>query len=59
MSLGEVRRRLRPLIGDPDDPLLAFDNVVMTPHIAVASRVNGALDMEELVTNIERALAGA
>jgi hypothetical protein len=21
MSLGEVRRRLRPMIGDPDDPL--------------------------------------
>lgn len=45
--------------GDPDDPLLGFDNVLLTPHTAVASRVNGALDMEELVGNIETAIAGA
>lgn len=44
--------------GDPDDPLLRFDNVILTPHTAVASRVNGAADMEELVSNINRALGG-
>lgn len=42
--------------GDADDPLKRFDNVVLSPHIAVASRVNGADDMEELVTNIAGAL---
>ena len=45
--------------GDPDDPLLKFENVLLTPHTAVASRVNGARDMEELVTNIEKEIAGA
>ena len=43
--------------GEPDDPLLAFDNVVLTPHIAVASRRNGAADMEELVANLAAVVA--
>lgn len=42
--------------GDPDDPLLKFDNVVLTPHTAVASRWNGAWDMEELAGNIHAVL---
>ena len=43
---------------DPDDPLTRFDNVVLTPHIAVASRVNGTRDIEELAGNLARAIAG-
>jgi phosphoglycerate dehydrogenase-like enzyme len=42
--------------GDPDEPLKQFDNVVLSPHIAVASRLNGAADMEELVGNLADAL---
>lgn len=43
---------------DPGDPLLAFDNVVLTPHTAVATRLNGARDMQELAANLHNALAG-
>ena len=42
--------------GDKDEPLKNFDNVVLSPHIAVASRRNGAADMEELVVNITEAM---
>lgn len=42
--------------GDKDEPLKNFDNVVLSPHIAVASRMNGAADMEELVVNITEAM---
>lgn len=42
--------------GDPGDPLLKFDNVVLTPHTGVASRWNGAWDMEELANNIHAVL---
>lgn len=42
--------------GDPDEPLKNFDNVILTPHIAVASRMNGAADMEELVANLAEAI---
>jgi phosphoglycerate dehydrogenase-like enzyme len=41
----------------PDEPLKRFPNVVLTPHTAVASRVNGAGDMEELAANLAAALA--
>jgi phosphoglycerate dehydrogenase-like enzyme len=44
---------------DPDDPLAKFDNVVLSPHTAVASRYNGANDIAEIAENISRALAGA
>jgi lactate dehydrogenase-like 2-hydroxyacid dehydrogenase len=42
--------------GDADDPLKRFDNTVLTPHNAVASRVNGTDDMEELVANLAEAV---
>lgn len=42
--------------GDPDDPLKRFDNVVLTPHTAVATRLNGSADMEELIGNLARAI---
>ena len=42
---------------NPTTPLLGFDNVVLTPHIAVASRRNGAADMEELIANLAAAIA--
>ena len=42
--------------GDADEPLKNFDNVVLSPHIAVASRMNGAADMEELVANLTEAV---
>ncbi|NKB19070.1 MAG: hypothetical protein GKS01_00860 [Alphaproteobacteria bacterium] len=38
--------------GDDDDPFLPYKNVVMSPHIAIGSRVNGAVDMEAMVANI-------
>ncbi len=38
--------------GDDDDPFLPYKNVVMSPHIAIGSRVNGAVDMEAMVSNI-------
>ena len=41
---------------DADEPLLAFDNVVLTPHIAVGTRVNGTRDMEELMANLSAAM---
>jgi lactate dehydrogenase-like 2-hydroxyacid dehydrogenase len=43
--------------GDADEPLKNFDNVVLSPHIAVASRMNGAADMEVLVANLEEAIS--
>ncbi len=42
--------------GEADDPLKRFDNTVLTPHNAVASRVNGTRDMEELVANLAEAV---
>jgi phosphoglycerate dehydrogenase-like enzyme len=44
---------------DPGDPLTRFDNVVLSPHTAVASRYNGANDIAEVAQNIAKALAGA
>ncbi|MPY70374.1 MAG: D-glycerate dehydrogenase [Alphaproteobacteria bacterium] len=41
---------------DADDPLLAFDNVALSPHIAIGTRVNGAEDVEEMVANLAGAM---
>jgi lactate dehydrogenase-like 2-hydroxyacid dehydrogenase len=41
---------------DPDDPLLAYDNVALSPHIAIGTRVNGAEDVEEMVNNLNEAM---
>lgn len=51
---------LDPLYEEPgraDDELLAFDNVILTPHIAAQPRFNALSDFEELVGNLARALA--
>ncbi len=40
----------------PGDPLVGFPNVIITPHIAVAGRWNGAADIEELVMNLDGAM---
>jgi phosphoglycerate dehydrogenase-like enzyme len=50
---------LDPLYEEPgrsDDELLAFDNVVLTPHMAGSPRTNGLRDIEELVTGLAQAL---
>jgi phosphoglycerate dehydrogenase-like enzyme len=39
-----------------DEPLLTFDNVILSPHIAIGSRVHGAEDLEELVGNLAAAM---
>jgi len=41
---------------DPDEPLLAFDNAILTPHIAVGDRRRGTEDLEELVANLAAAI---
>jgi phosphoglycerate dehydrogenase-like enzyme len=43
--------------GDPDDPFLKYKNVIMSPHIAIGTRVNGAHDMEALIANLSRAMS--
>lgn len=43
--------------GDPEDPLLDFKNVILSPHIAIGTRVNGADDMEELMSNLAAAMS--
>ena len=40
-----------------DEPLKTYPKALLTPHCAVASRFNAAADMEELVQNLEDALA--
>src|SRR5262245_27095336 len=50
---------LDPLYEEPgrsDDELLAFDNVILTPHMAGSPRSNGLQDIEELVTGLAQAL---
>jgi len=43
--------------GRADDPLLAFRNVIITPHLAAAPRYNSMDDFEELLLGLDRALA--
>lgn len=40
----------------PDEPLKRFPNALLTPHTAVAGRLNGTGDMEELVGNLAAAI---
>lgn len=42
--------------GRPDDPLLGFRNVIITPHLAAAPRYNSMGDFEELLLGIDAAL---
>jgi phosphoglycerate dehydrogenase-like enzyme len=44
--------------GRADDELLAFDNVILTPHMAGSPRFNGLQDIAEVVENLRHALAG-
>ena len=36
----------------PDDPLLGFKNVLLTPHVAGGARTNLTQDIEEVVLRI-------
>jgi phosphoglycerate dehydrogenase-like enzyme len=50
---------LDPLYEEPgrdDDELLAFDNVILTPHVAGSPRSNGLKDMEDLITGLAQAM---
>jgi phosphoglycerate dehydrogenase-like enzyme len=42
--------------GRADDPLLAFPNVVVTPHLGASPRQNSLGDFVEMLTNLARAL---
>ena len=41
--------------GAPDEPLKTYANVVLTPHIAVASRAHATADMEAVVSSLGQA----
>jgi phosphoglycerate dehydrogenase-like enzyme len=43
--------------GRPDDELLSFDNVILTPHMAGSPRFNGLQDIEDVVEGLAGALA--
>lgn len=50
---------LDPLYEEPgrhDDELLAFDNVILTPHMAGSPRSNGLRDIEDLITGLAQAV---
>jgi phosphoglycerate dehydrogenase-like enzyme len=50
---------LDPLYHEPakdDEPLLRYPNVILTPHTAIASRVNALLDLEEMCLKMWRGL---
>lgn len=40
-----------------DDPILEFDNVLITPHLAGSPRFNGLNDFEDLIAGLAEALA--
>jgi phosphoglycerate dehydrogenase-like enzyme len=42
--------------GRPDDPLLAFENVIITPRVASQPRQNALADTEEMMLNLARAI---
>jgi phosphoglycerate dehydrogenase-like enzyme len=43
--------------GRSDDELLAFDNVILTPHLAAQPRFNALNDFEDLIAGLATALA--
>ena len=43
--------------GQPDDPLLKFHNVIVTPHLGGSPRSNALGDFEELLLNLAQALS--
>ena len=43
--------------GRPDDELLSFDNVVLTPHMAGSPRFNGLRDIKDMIEGLARELA--
>ena len=43
--------------GRADDPLLAFDNVIITPHLAAQPRWNALDDMSDLICQLDEALS--
>jgi phosphoglycerate dehydrogenase-like enzyme len=43
--------------GRPDDELLSFDNVILTPHMAGSPRFNGLQDIEDVIAGLAYALA--
>jgi phosphoglycerate dehydrogenase-like enzyme len=40
----------------PDEPLKNYSKALLTPHSAVAGRLNGAADMEEMIGNLSAAI---
>jgi phosphoglycerate dehydrogenase-like enzyme len=45
--------------GRPDDELLSFDNVILTPHMAGSPRFNGLQDIEDVISGLSRIVAGS
>ena len=43
--------------GRPDDELLSFDNVILTPHMAGSPRFNGLQDIEDVIAGLADTLA--
>jgi phosphoglycerate dehydrogenase-like enzyme len=42
--------------GRPDDELLSFDNVILTPHMAGSPRFNGLQDIEDVIAGLADAI---
>jgi phosphoglycerate dehydrogenase-like enzyme len=42
--------------GRPDDELLSFDNVILTPHMAGSPRFNGLQDIEDVIVGLADAI---